>query len=278
MADGKFPPLDAEAIAGTRDALHAYSRVAGAWCKSVRKKRKHWWHASLRPSLYGLTTGVLYGSTDFEIEIDFASSRLCVRTCASARNERLDGQPSSHVATIVREALLTAGVDGALVPAMDFTTDESFGGYSADRANVMHRAIGSVTAALEDFRAGIREEKSPIQVWPHHFDLSMIWLPGDKVGNIDLDDEEHADKQMNFGFAFGDETIAEPYFYVTAYPWADALTKTSLPAGAEWRRNGFKGAVLTYDTLVSGGDPYGDLQALWSTLLVAGREQLREGG
>ena len=68
MADDKFPVLDATALDATRQALHAYSKVAGAWAKVTRKKRKHWWHASLRPSLYGMTTGVLYGDTDFEID------------------------------------------------------------------------------------------------------------------------------------------------------------------------------------------------------------------
>jgi hypothetical protein len=36
---------------------------------------------------------------------------------------------------------------------------------------------------------------------------------------------------MNFGIAFGDESIPEPYFYVTAYPSPDALPKVVLPAG-----------------------------------------------
>ena len=70
MSDEKFPALNPAALDATRRAIHAYARVAGTWAKSTRKKRKHWWHASLRPSLYGLTTGVIYGAKDFEIELD----------------------------------------------------------------------------------------------------------------------------------------------------------------------------------------------------------------
>ena len=274
MSDEKFPALDPAKLDVTRRAIHAYSRVAGSWAKATRKKRKHWWHASLRPSLYGLTTGLIYGATDFEIELDLAASRICVRTCTSTFTERLTGQSSAGVAAAIRNALLAAGVDKELAPGDDMAHDDEHAGYSADQANLMHRAIGSVAAALEDFRAGIREEKSPIQVWPHHFDLSMIWLPGHKVPDQDPADEEYADKQMNFGFAFGDESIPEPYFYVTAYPLPDALPKVALPEGSTWKSDGFSGALLLYRDLVAMNDPAAYLQDLWSTLLAAGQTHL----
>ena len=165
-------------------------------------------------------------------------------------------------------------MDSALAPSANAATDDEYPGYSADQANLMHRAIGSVAAALEDFRAGIREEKSPIQIWPHHFDLSMIWLPGHKVPDQDPADEEYTDKQMNFGFAFGDESIPEPYFYVTAYPSPDALPGVDLPAGTTWKSEDFNGAVLLYNDLVAMNDPAAYLQELWTTLLAAGQTYL----
>ena len=80
----------------------------------------------------------------------------------------------------------------------------------AGRTARLGEALGAIAASLATFRAGIREETSPIQVWPHHFDLSMIWLPGDKVPGEDPDDEESADRQMNFGFTYGDDAVPEP--------------------------------------------------------------------
>lgn len=274
MADDKFPVLDAQAIAPTRDALQAYARVIGAWASACRRRRKHWWHASLRPSLYGMTTGVIYGAADFELELDLANSQLRIRTCTTTVNERLIGQPAVRLQTIIHNVLLSAGVDERFAPEDKVLGDNGFAGYSAEQANALHRAIGSVAAALEDFRAGIREEKSPIQVWPHHFDLSMIWLPGGKVPGHDPADEEHADKQMNFGFTFGDEGIPEPYLYVTAYPLPKAMSGTALPAGTTWHSEGFSGAVLFYKDLVTMRDPAGYLSELWNRLLDAGREHL----
>ena len=98
----------------------------------------------------------------------------------------------------------------------------------------------------------------------------MIWLPGEKVPGQDSSDEEHSDKQMNFGFAFGDSSIKDPYFYVTAYPLPEALPATRLPAGTTWMSEGFSGAVLLYGDLVATKDPAGYLQELWSILLEAG--------
>ena len=216
----------------------------------------------------------MYGDTDAEIELDLLSSRLHVRTCTSTLSERLVGQSAADLARTICGALLAAGVDEGVLPDTGFATGATHPDYSADQANRMHRAIGSVAAALEDFRAGIREEKSPIQLWPHHFDVSMIWLPGHKVPGQDPADEEHADKQMNFGFAFGDESVPEPYFYVTAYPLPAELPEVALPVGTEWKSDGFSGAVLLYSDLIATSDPNAYLQDLWSTLIAAGREYL----
>ena len=90
-------------------------------------------------------------------------------------------------------------------------------------------------------------------------------------------DEEYSDKQMNFGFTLGDDGIPEPYFYITAYPPPDAFPELELPAGATWRTEGFNGAVLRYETLLTSRDPHGELVGLWNFLLNAGREHMLEG-
>lgn len=274
MADDKFPALDPSALDTTRRAIHAYSKVAGAWAKATRRKRKHWWHASLRPSLYGMTTGVIYGDTDFEIELNLAESCLEVRTCTSIYRERLVGQSSAELAEKIRNALFAAGVDEDLAPGADVESDDEYPDYSPGQASLMHRTIGSIASVLEDFRAGIREEKSPIQIWPHHFDLSMIWLPGPKIAGQDPANEEYSDKQMNFGFAFGDDSIPEPYFYVTAYPLPDEMPKVELPDGTTWRSEGFSGAVLLHKDLARNADSAAYLLDLWNRLMEAGRAQL----
>ena len=271
----KLPDLDVQSISGTRDALHAYARVLGDWLKSCRPRRKHWWHASLRPSLAGLTTGVVNARVDFELELDLRQNQLLACTSDGARLvETLRGQPASEFAQVINDFLLTNGIDDGMAPAGALDSGSGFADYSAEHAYSVAQVLNSVSAAMAEFRAGIPEETSPIQLWPHHFDLSMLWLPGEKIPGQDPANEEYSDKQINFGFTFGDEGIPEPYFYVTAYPLPDAFESLPLPAGSHWRTEGFSGVVLLYRSLIESSDPGGYLLDLWNGRLSAGREHM----
>ncbi len=122
MNTRRFPDLDPDSIRQTRDALHAYSRILGDWLKSSRQRRKHWWHASLRPSLTGLTTGVIVSDIDFEVELDLRESALCVRTSTGEHiRKELHGQPAAELAAQVRNFLCSAGV--ALSPEVSAAGD-----------------------------------------------------------------------------------------------------------------------------------------------------------
>jgi hypothetical protein len=264
----------------TRDALHIYARILGDWLKHNRLQRKHWWHASLRPSLNGLTTGVVHAEVDFEIELNLRESLLQIKTSPGDYFfEKLHGQSAAELADYIKRSLLSIGVSEQSFPkSNDNNTNQTkYPDYSAEHARTIFTILISVSSAMKVFRAGIREETSPVQLWPHHFDLSMLWLPGELIPDQDPSNEEHADKQMNFGFTLGDENIPEPYFYITAYPLPEALPATQLPAGAAWYTETFSGAIVTYKTLTEiNGDAHTYLQELWSGLLQTGRKHMLE--
>jgi hypothetical protein len=274
----QFPQLESISNPEARNALHAYARILGDWLKSCRPVRKHWWHASLRPSLTGLTTGVVQaGEIAFELELDLSENLLRGRTSDGKQlTESLTGQSPFALATTIGDYLLACGIDLKFIPDSSERSNDAFAAHSAEYSYSMAAALNSVAAAMAEFRAGIPEETSPIQLWPHHFDLSMLWLPGEKIPGQDPINEEYSDKQMNFGFTFGDEGIPEPYFYVTAYPLPDELPQLHLPTGTAWLSEGFSGAVLTYRSLLENDDPNVYLLDLWNKLLAAGRKHMRE--
>jgi len=272
MTERHFPQLDRAAIAPTQQALHEYAKIIGSVAAANRAKRKHWWHISLRPSLRGLTTGVVYAATDVELELDFVGCQLTITTPDGKHAHALSGQAPADVAAWVDSTLGTHGIKSTL--AGDERVTEGFNGFSADAAKQMQWVFASVSACMENLRAGIREETSPIQLWPHHFDLSMIWLPGNEIPGQDPADEEYSDKQMNFGFLFGDEGIKEPYFYITAYPVPDAMPSVTLPGDTAWQSEPFPGVVILYRDLVAMDDPAGHLAQTWNALYDAGREHL----
>ena len=93
-----------------------------------------------------------------------------------------------------------------------------------------------------------------MQVFPHHFDLSLNWFSGRLVPGVDPDEEESADEQMNFGFVTGDASISEAYIYATAYPEPHGILEVALPDGAYWHTEGFTGAILPYGEFVGADD------------------------
>lgn len=277
MSAQRFPELDATAIVETRDAIHAYAQVLGDWRAACQAHRKHWWEITVYPSVRGLTTGLVQTEVDFEFELDLEADQLRGRVAGGAElSEPLQGRPASELAEIVESFLTDNGIKRASVPAdkQRESHTRAAAGYSREVAQNLLGALRSISAAMTAFRAGISEETSEIQIWPHHFDLAMLWLPGEKIPGQDPADEESSDKQMNFGFTFGDSGIPEPYFYVTAYPLPDAFPGLSLPHGTTWHTVGFSGAVLLYRALLETAHPQPYLINLWNRLLSAGRQHM----
>ena len=172
----------------------------------------------------------------------------------------------------VKQELIGQGVDPTRLP--DLGSAEPHTDYAPEQARAMAASLSSIATAMTGLRASIKEETSPIQLWPHHFDLSMIWLPGEKIDGENPENEEQSDKQMNVGFAFGDSSVPEPYFYVTAYPLPAAMRETPLPSGSIWHGDGFDGAMVTYAHVAASDDPQAYLMTLWRDLLASGRQHL----
>ena len=277
MITHAFPVLHAEEIDETRDAVHVYAQVIGDWRTSCLARRKHWWQITVYPSVRGLTTGMIQAGIDFVLALDLKADRLLGHVAGGGSlSEPLGGRSGRDLASVVASFLTDQGIDPGLVPEdkKRDSHDVTATGYSADIADSLGTALRSINTAMAAFRAPIAEETSPIHIWPHHFDLAMLWLPGEKIPGQDPADEEVSDKQMNFGFAFGDAGIPEPYFYVTAYPLPDELSGLDLPDGTTWQSEGFSGAVLLYRRLLEETDPHNYLVGLWNDLLSAGRQHM----
>jgi hypothetical protein len=116
----------------------------------------------------------------------------------------------------------------------------------------------------------------PVQLWPHHFDLAMVWFSGRTVPGVDTADEETAEEQMNFGFSTGDDGISDPYFYITAYPLPAELVKTPLPPNAVWHTHGWSGAIMPYAALVEADRPEEILLGFLKQVQAAGARLMKQ--
>ena len=250
-----FPSLTLADWQSTRDTIHVYSKLLGKIRGALTPTQKHYWHVSLRVTIRGLTTTpLLVNSKTAEFTLDLVNHCLNMQT---SRGESIQiplyGQSPAALCTETDAAMIelgfTADYDRSLF------TDDSEGAYNKTAVSNYWQALTQIDAVFKQFRHSFRRESSPVQLWPHHFDLALLWFSGNLVPDQDPKDPEVADEQMNFGFVPGDEGIAEPYFYATAYPTPEKFTDEPLPADAYWHTEGWTGAILPYAALTAADDP-----------------------
>lgn len=273
MTQTLFPPLPLAEWRPTRDTLHAYTRLVGKVRQALMPPQKHWWHISLRTSACGLTTTPMpAGNRTCDLTLDLTSHDLTVTTSRGDWwDVPLEGQSSRELQEAALANLETIGVK----PALDrkaFASEET-NPYDVDAVEAYWQALSQIDLLLKQFRGELREETSPVQLWPHHFDLSLVWFSGRRVPGVDSSNAVEADEQMAFGFSTGDEGTAEPYFYITAYPWPAGLEETILPDGACWHHEGWRGALLPYHHLPA-TDPRAYLLDFWRRLQAAGAARM----
>jgi len=275
MSQNNFPPLSLSEWKPTLETLQSYAQVIGKVRRAMTPPHKHWFHVSLRVSATGLTTTAIpAGSKTYELTLDLSAHRLTANT---SRGEQwqlpLRGQSSAAFCEETLAALANLGIQ----PDTDKSlfSDTNPGVYDREAVERYWQGLSQIDAIFKQFKGELRQETSPVQLWPHHIDLALLWFSGRLVPGQDPDNEEYADEQMNFGFSPGDEGIPNPYFYITAYPLPDGLTDTPLPEDAYWHTKGFTGAVMMYETLVGADDPAEKLLNFLQTVQKAGAELMK---
>lgn len=275
MSNNLFPPLLPTELQPTLTTLQSYAQLIGKVRRACAPRQKHWFHVSLRLNATGLTTTAIpAGSQTFELQLDLTTHRLIITTNQGRRYETpLTDQSPAQFRDEVLAALRVMGLE----PEIDRSLfdDDTPGRYDRVVAARYWLALSQIDAVFKQFRGELRRETGPVQLWPHHLDLALLWFSGRLVPGQDPANEEDADEQMNFGFSPGDDGIPDPYFYATAYPTPAGLTDTPLPDDTYWHTGGFTGAILPYQALVEANNPVDLLLAYLRTVQQAGASLMK---
>lgn len=270
MGTPELPPLPLTGWQPTRDTIHGYARLLGKLRATYAPRQEHSWHITLRAAATGLTTTQIPGpGRTFELLLDLVRHELVIATGSGERKAiPLRGQSLAAFSDETLAALARMGID----PPIDCAPfrDDTPGTYDVDAAARFWQALSQIDTVFKRFKAGLRGATGPVQLFPHHFDLSMNWFSGRHVPGIDPADAENADEQMTFGFSTGDDGTPEPYFYITAYPVPAELFRTALPKGAAWHSASFQGAVLPYEAVRRASNPSEKLFEFLQTVQQAG--------
>ena len=248
MESVPYPLLQLDDWRDTRDILWGYVRVFSAVRRRYSDRHAFWWHVTLYVTPRGLTTGRIPIDRDgptVELCLDLMHQRAEIQTSAGAtRSWPLAGQTPGEFMRQTTEAIaeygLTKDVEWPEPPT------ECHGGWDAEAVLRFGSALRRIDNVFDRFRDGLDGQCSPVHLFGHHFDLSLVWLSGRTIDGTDPDDPEMSSEQMTFGFSTGDDTIPEPYFYATAYPEPAGFSDSALPEPAYWHDEGFSGAVLLY--------------------------------
>jgi len=243
-----FPELALSDWRETRDTLQSYANILGSVRCQHAPRQRHWAHCSLHVFGRGLTsTPFPIGNAIVELKLDLLSHELQLITDGGARAcWPLAGQSAAalfgQIVAVIEGLGLSLQMD-------ELETGVSEGRWDRDAVQRYWQALSHIHLAFQRFKGEQRKETSPVQLWPHHFDLAMLLFSGRRIPGEDPTDEDASDEQMNFGFSTGDGGISEPYFYITAWKSPEGLTTLPLSDGAHWHTAGWKGAVLPYQVL-----------------------------
>lgn len=237
----------------TRKTLHWYSQAIGVVPRIHGIAHPKWWHISLKLRPDGLTTDniPLPDGGVLALRLDLNNHQLVVSSSSGeTRSVSLaEGLTGSEMGEWVITAVSEFGLENNY-PREKFSNEHARA-YDPAQAQRYFGVLTNVARTFEIHRAGLAGPVSPVQVWPHGFDIAFEWF-GNRVERA----EEHGEvqeflSQLNLGFYPGNEGVAS-YFYSNPWPFAaEALLDKPLPHGAGWHTAGWQGAELPYSELVN---------------------------
>lgn len=237
----------------TRQTLHLYSQAAGVVARVHGIAHPKWWHISLKLRPDGLVTDniPLPDGGALALRLDLNQHQLVITSSGGeSRSVGLaEGLTGSEMGDWVITAVSHFGLTGKY-PREKFASDDPRH-YDPAQAKNYFNVLTNVARVFETHRASLSGLVSPVQVWPHGFDMAFEWYGSRVVRAEEHGKVQEFSSQLNLGFYPG----GDPYFYSNPWPFeADKLLGKPLPAGAKWHTEGWQGTMLPYSELVDRPD------------------------
>ncbi len=236
-------------LSRARIELHWATQLVSAVGTSMLPAQPDFSHTNLGwDSTLGVLAGRHVGAESLQAALVFDGLELVIVDGArEGASLRLAGRTLGQALAWLGREL--AGDEAALaLPVHDMPAHPvRDGGVFSDDDAAARTELGAwfaqAFASIGELAAG-EVGSAAVRCWPHHFDVASL---------ITLDagaDAEEA-RTIGVGFSPGDGSYDQPYFYVTPWPYPEADDLPSLAGGAHWHTEGWIGAVLTAEQVIS---------------------------
>ncbi|MFL6468351.1 MAG: DUF5996 family protein [Pyrinomonadaceae bacterium] len=276
MTNEAFPDIPLDAWRPTKNTLHLYCQIVGKIRLAMHPRLNHWWHVPLYVSPRGLTTRTIpYSGGNFEIEFDFKSHRLEIRTSGGELEDfaLYDGLSVADFYSSLFANLAKLEIEPKIwaIPyeapsTIPFPEDQENKSYDKKYVELFHQTLVTVDDILQEFRARFIGKSTPVHMFWHSFDLALTRFSGKKAPSMPdanmVTREAYSHEVISFGFWFGDDkenSVAAPAFYSYAAPEpADLANEPLMPPTAQWAEsNGAHLALLMYEDIRIATNPRG---------------------
>jgi hypothetical protein len=268
-----WPALPLDAWRDTYATLHMWTQIVGKTRLALSPMENHWWQVTFYVTPRGLTTSAMpYGDRSIEVEFDFISHALSMRSSDGATHSfALAPCCVADWFAQYRAALRALGVEPVIMPspvevdpAIPFAQDREHASYDADAVNRWWRIVASTDRVLKRYRGGFDGKQSPVHFFWGAFDLAVTRFCGRTApphpgGVPNCPDhvmvEAYSHECASCGFWPGGGAVAGPAFYAYAYPEPPGYAMHAvLPAAARYDPQ-LREYVLPYEAVRNDPDP-----------------------
>jgi len=251
-APAAWPDLNFASWRDTAATLQLWTQIVGKVRLQLTPWVNHSWQVPLYVTARGLgTSPIPFAEQLLEIEFDFLSQQLLLRTSAGAQRA-LALEPRSVADFYVRVLGLLHEL-GVLVSINDlpselehpvrFPEDHVHASYDAAAAQRFWRVLVASTRVFSHFRSGFLGKVSPVHFFWGSFDLAVTRFSGRRAplhpgGVPGLPDavtrEAYSHEVSSAGFWPGNDAFPHAAFYSYAYPEPAGFRERPLTRGAHY--------------------------------------------
>ncbi len=267
-----WPALPLASWKDTLATLHMWTQIVGKVRMALTPRTNHWWNVPLYVSARGLTTSLIpYGKSGFEMEFDFLSHQLVVRTTDSAVKS-IPLAPRS-VADFYRETMSTLrglGIEVKIwkmpveIPdPIPFDQDTVHASYDPAAAQKLWRILVSADEVLKVFRGRFIGKSSPVHFFWGSFDLAVTRFSGRRAPERNDPDpvlrkimqEAYSHEVISAGWWPGTPELPGSAFYCYAAPQPEGFAAQPVRPPAAFYHQQMGEFVLNYDDVRAAKSP-----------------------